>query len=562
MNILGISCFCHDSASCLVRDGDIVAAVQEELFTRNKHDENFPHNAIRWCLRAGRISAQELDYVVFYEKPIIKFERLIETFLMYAPSGICQFRQAIPVWLKQNLWISDIIRKNLGYKGNILFATHHESHAASAFYPSPFKEAAILTFDGVGEWETASIAVGNGNDIRKCSYLSYPHSLGLLYSAFTYYLGFKINSGENKLMDLAAYGEPVYVKLIMDHLIDLKEDGSFKLNMEYFGYCNTMRMINARFEKIFGGPPRIPGSKITQKHINLAASIQKVTEDIILRIVKHVHAVTGQNRLCLAGGVALNYVSNSLIMREGPFEDIWIQSASSDAGGALGAALLVWYKYLKNERIADDKQDREKASFLGPEFSDDYIKQFLIEKEIPFRQMSYVDIPKVVSDLIIQGNVIGWFQGRGEFGPGGLGARSIIGDARNPQMKSKLNLRIKYQESFLSLTSTVLREYVSEWFNLNRESSYMLLLASVCAEKRLPLYGTCRTTYGLDRLKHKRLLIPAVTHVDYSARFQTIRRDDQPLFYDTIKEFYRKTGCPVIINTSFNIQGEPPSLFA
>ena len=554
MHILGISCFYHDSAACLVKDGEIIAAVQEERFTRRKHDFNFPANSINWCLKEGGISGKDLDFVVFYDKPFIKFERILETSLTYAPTGVRQFVQAMPLWLKQKLWIPELIRKELNYQGKILFTEHHESHAASAFYPSPFQEAAFLTMDGVGEWETASFGVGKGNNLEIQYYLRFPHSLGLLYSAFTYYTGFKVNSGEYKLMGLAPYGEPKYADLILNNLIDIKEDGSFKLNMKYFGYCNGLRMTNWRFEKLFGGPARKPETKITQKDMDIAASIQKVIEEIMLKIARHVHKITGQDKLCLAGGVALNCVGNGRILRESRFKEIWVQPASGDAGGALGAALLVWYKYLDNKRVTDDKHDKQKASFLGPWYSDEYIENFLKKENIPYKKLSYSDIPQAVSDLIIQGKVIGWFQGRLEFGPRALGARSIIGDARNPEMQSKMNLKIKYRESFRPFAPTVLADYVSEWFDLDRESPYMLLVAPVKEDKRIEADDRLQ---GFDKLKVKRSKIPAVTHVDHSARIQTIRREDHPIYYDTIDAFYKKTGCPVIINTSFNVRGEP-----
>jgi len=556
MDILGISCFYHDSAACLVRDGEIIAAVQEERFTRQKHDFNFPINSINWCLREGGITVDDLDYVVFYDKPFIKFERILETTLTYAPSGIRQFIQAMPLWLKQKLWIKELIQRESGYKGKILFTGHHESHAASAFYPSPFKEAAFLTMDGVGEWNTASFGVGRGNHIEISHTLRFPHSLGLLYSTFTYYTGFKVNSGEYKLMGLAPYGEPKYSDLILNELMDIKEDGSFKLDMKYFGYCNGLRMTNRRFEKLFGGPARKPETTIIQKDMDIAASIQKVTEEIMLRMARYVNKVTGLDKLCLAGGVALNCVGNGRILREGPFKDIWIQPASGDAGGALGAALLVWYKYLNNNRTADDKNDKQKASFLGPSYSDDYIEDFLIREGITYRKLLYSDIPQIVSDLIIQGKVIGWFQGKIEFGPRALGARSIIGDSRSPEMQSKMNLKIKFRESFRPFAPTVLKEKVSDWFELDRESPYMLLVASVKQEKRIEA-GNFKNAEGFDKLKIKRSQIPAVTHVDYSARIQTIKREDHPLYYDMINSFYKKTNCPVIINTSFNVRGEP-----
>ncbi|MBU1869076.1 MAG: carbamoyltransferase [Candidatus Omnitrophica bacterium] len=557
MNILGISCFYHDSAACLVHDGEIVAAVQEERFTRKKHDFAFPTHSINWCLRECGITIKDLNYVVFYDKPLIKFERILETSLTYAPSGISQFIQAIPLWLKQKLWIPEFIQRELNYKGKILFASHHESHAASAFYPSPFKEAAFLTMDGVGEWDTASFGIGKDNGIKILETLRFPHSLGLLYSAFTYYTGFKVNSGEYKVMGLAPYGEPKYVDLILNELLDLKEDGSFKLNMKYFGYCNTLRMTNKNFDKLFGAPPRKPETKIAQREMDIAASIQKVTEEIVLRIAKHVHKTTGMDKICLAGGVALNCVSNGKILRAGHFKDIWVQPASGDAGGAVGAALLIWHKYLGNKRFADEKHDQQKCSLLGPYYSDDYIESFLKKEKASYRKLSYSEIPEKISEIIAQGNVVGWFQGRLEFGPRALGARSIIGDARNPEMQSRMNLKIKYRESFRPFAPTVLSEKVSDWFELEKESPYMLLVAPIKAKIKIEVKDNGTNLSGFEKLKVKRSEIPAVTHVDYSARVQTIKRDDNPLYYDTINAFYKKTGCPVIINTSFNVRGEP-----
>jgi carbamoyltransferase len=557
MNILGISCFYHDSAACLVKDGEIIAAVQEERFSRKKHDFEFPRKSINWCLKEAKISIEDIDFIVFYDKPFIKFERILETFLAYAPRGLRQFIQAMPLWLKQKLWIPEIIKKELNYKGKILFTGHHESHAASAFYPSPFREAAFLTMDGVGEWDTASFGLGKGSNIEILKTLDFPHSLGLLYSAFTYYTGFKVNSGEYKLMGLAPYGDPKYLNLILDNLIDIKDDGSFKLNMKYFGYCDSLKMTNHRFERLFNGPARKPETRITQKEMDLAASVQKVTEEIMLKAARYVHKVTGSDKLCLAGGVALNCVGNGRILRESPFKDIWIQPASSDAGGALGAALLVWHRFLNKPRIVDNGYDKQKASFLGPSYSDKEIEEFLNREGAPYKKLSEGEIPRLVSNLLIEKKVVGWFQGKLEFGPRALGARSIIGDPRDSQMQSRMNLKIKFRESFRPFAPTVLKEKVSEWFDLSGESPYMLLVASVKNDKRIELTEKEKGLKGFDRLKIKRSVIPAVTHVDYSARIQTIKREDQPLYYDMISTFYQKTGCPLIINTSFNVRGEP-----
>jgi carbamoyltransferase len=556
MKILGISCFYHDSAAALVVDGNITAAAQEERFTRIKHDASFPRNAIDFCLKTAGIKADQVDYVVFYEKPLIKFDRILETYLAYAPAGISQFMQAIPVWLKEKLWIPDIIEKELSFKGRILFVPHHESHAASAFYPSPFSQSAFLTMDGVGEWDTASFGIGHGNQIEIIASERFPHSLGLLYSAFTYYAGFRVNSGEYKLMGLAPYGTPCYAQKIYDELIDLKDDGSIKLNMKYFAYCYGLRMVNSHFESLFGGPARRPESPIEQRHMDIAASIQQVTEEIMLRMTRHVHKVTGLSNLCLAGGVALNCVGNGKIQREGAFRNIWIQPASGDAGGALGAALAVWYKYCGNKRQVTPDLDSQKGSFLGPSYSDNETEVFLKNNHIPYKKCSYSDLPVTVAELITHGNVIGWFQGPMEFGPRALGNRSILGDSRDPQMQTKMNLKIKYRESFRPFAPSVLAEKASEWFDLNTDSPYMLLVAPVKDTQRLPANGD-KEAQGLARLAVRRSRIPAVTHVDYSARIQTVRRQDNPLYYDLISAFERKTGCPVLINTSFNVRGEP-----
>jgi carbamoyltransferase len=557
MNILGISAFYHDSAACLVRDGVIIAAAQEERFTRKKHDSNFPIHAINWCLKEGGINAQDLDYVSFYDKPWVKFERILETFLSIAPSGIDQFLQAMPLWLKEKLWIPEIIQEKLKFKGKILFCGHHESHAASAFFPSPFRDAAILTMDGVGEWETASYGTGEGNNLSLQSYLKFPHSLGLLYSAFTYFTGFRVNSGEYKLMGLAPYGRDKYSELILKELVDLREDGSLKLNMRYFDYCGGLRMTNSRFDKLFGGPARKAESKITEREMDIAASIQKVTEEAMLRMARHVHKVTGKDRLCLAGGVSLNCVGNGRILREGPFKQLWIQPASGDAGGALGCALFTWYKYAGNPREASERRDSQQGSLLGTHYDDDQIEKFLQEAHASYRRVSREEMLETVAEHIAQEKVIGWFQGRMEFGPRALGSRSIIGDARSPRMQTKMNLKIKFRESFRPFAPSVLREHVQEWFEMECDSPYMLLVAPVREDKKVPYQGDELNLTGFEKLKANRSLIPAVTHVDFSARVQTVAREDNEVYYDLIQAFFRKTGCPVIINTSFNVRGEP-----
>lgn len=559
MYILGISAFYHDSAAAIIKDGEIIAAAQEERFTRKKHDFNFPVNAISFCLSQAQISIPELDFVGFYDKPFIKFERILETSLTFAPSGIRQFLQAMPLWLKDKLWIKDLISKNLaGFKGRIIFSEHHEAHAASAFYPSPFKEAAFLTLDGVGEWDSASFGVAKDNDFNIQYSLKFPHSLGLLYSAFTYYAGFKVNSGEYKVMGLAPYGEPKYVDIIKRELIDFKDDGSFRLNMKYFGFCNGMRMTNSRFEKLFKAKPRKPETQIRQIDMDLARSIQTVTEEVMLAAACHVHKVTRQKKLCLAGGVALNCVGNGRILREGPFEDIWIQPASGDAGGALGVALLVWYKYLGKEREAKQDKDSQKASLLGNSFRDDYIENILKEKKADYRKLSREELIDAVADLISDEKIVGWFQGRMEFGSRALGARSILADARSCQMQNKMNSKIKFRESFRPFAPSVLKEKADEYFYLNgKESPYMLITAPIRNEHRLKLNAGEENYVGIDKLKAKRSSLPAITHVDYSARIQTVAREDNALYYDLIKAFFEKTNCPVIINTSFNIRGEP-----
>jgi carbamoyltransferase len=557
MNILGISAFYHDSAACLVRDGEIIAAAQEERFTRKKHDFSFPEKAIEYCLEAGKINSASLDYIAFYDKPFIKFERILETYMAFAPSGIQSFVMAIPLWIKQKLWMKEFIKKQLGYEGKIIFPEHHESHAASAFFASPFPEAAFLTIDGVGEWTTTSYGIGKNNQIDILSEIHFPHSLGLLYSAFTYYTGFKVNSGEYKVMGLAPYGQPKYKDLILSELMDLKEDGSFKLNMDYFNYCTGLTMTNRKFNKLFGGPPRKPESTVTQREMDLARSVQDVTEEVMLRMAHHIHHETGQKNLCLAGGVALNCVGNGKILREGPFDNIWIQPAAGDAGGALGAALFVWYQYLDNQRTADGQKDFMKASLLGPEYNDKQILEYLEANNISYNKLSAEEMPAKIADLIAGQKTIGWFQGRMEFGPRALGARSIIGDARSPGMQEIMNLKIKFRESFRPFAPSVLREKASDFFDIDTESPYMLIVAPVKENIRRTMTEEEQGYFGLDKLHVVRSSIPAVTHVDYSARVQTVLKESNPVYYEMIGKFAERHGCPVIINTSFNVRGEP-----
>jgi len=557
MYILGISCFYHDSAAALIKDGDIVAAAQEERFTRKKHDQSFPKNAVKYCLEEAGITSKDISYVAFYDKPFIKFERILETYLAYAPLGIRSFIRAIPLWIKKKLWMKELIKEELQYEGPILFPEHHESHAASAFFPSPYKEAAILTMDGVGEWTTASFGAGAGNTISIRSEIRFPHSLGLLYSAFTYYTGFKVNSGEYKVMGLAPYGKPIYKDLILKELLDLKTDGSFKLNMKYFNYCAGLTMTNGRFHKLFGGAPRKPETKITQREMDLASSIQEVTEEIMLRMARHIHKLTGKRYLVLAGGVALNCVGSGRIIRETPFKEIWVQPAAGDAGAALGAALFVWYQCLGNARSADDKNDFMKASLLGPEYTNERIEKFLKAKSIPYVRLADTEVPEKIADLIAKEKVIGWFEGRMEFGPRALGSRSIIGDARSSKMQETMNMKIKFRESFRPFAPSVLAEKASEYFELDIESPYMLLVAPVKATHRRCMTKDEEKLFGIDKLNVVRSDIPAITHVDYSARIQTVDRSRNPLYYDMIKKFYDRCGSPVIINTSFNVRGEP-----
>lgn len=553
--ILGISAFYHDAAAALIKNGEIIAAAQEERFTRIKHDPSFPIKAIKYCLSEADIKESNLAIVAFYEKPFVKFERLLDTYFAYAPLGLRSFITAMPPWIKQKLFIKDYISKELDYNGTIIFPEHHHSHAASAFYPSPFNEAAILTVDGVGEWATASFGKGKGNSIELYSEIRFPHSLGLLYSAFTYYCGFKVNSGEYKLMGLAPYGEPKYVDIILDNLIDLKEDGSLKLNLKYFNYCAGLTMTNSKFDKLFGGPPRKRETKIEQRHMNIASSIQVVTETVIMKMANHVYKETKQENLCLAGGVALNCVANGKVLREGPFKRMWIQPSASDAGGALGAALIGWHEYLGNTRKTDERKDLQKASLLGPSFSDEEIENYLKTNSIPYEKMPKNNIPKTVSRLLADQKVVGWFQGRMEFGPRALGSRSILGDPRSQEMQSIINLKIKFRESFRPFAPTVLLEKAGEYFGLKCESPYMLLVSPVDETKRTN--NGCDSIKGFDKLKTKRSIVPAITHVDYSARVQTVKQEDNQLYYDLLNQFYKDYGCPMVINTSFNVRGEP-----
>ncbi|HZP42629.1 MAG TPA: carbamoyltransferase [Candidatus Binatia bacterium] len=556
--ILGISAYYHDAAACLVRDGEVVAAAQEERFTRKKHDPRFPAHAVAYCLREGGIAARDLDYVGFYDKPLLKFERLCESYFGVAPKGLRSFLLAMPVWIKEKLFTRDLIRKELpGYEGPLLFAEHHESHAASAYYPSPFAEAAVLTMDGVGEWATSSYGVGRGKDLEILAELHYPHSLGMLYSAFTYYTGFKVNSGEYKVMGLAPYGEPKYAQLILDELLQLKEDGSFKLNMDYFNYLSGLTMTNGAFDRLFGGPPRRPESEITQREMDIAASVQVVTEEIMLRMARHVHRETGMANLCLAGGVALNCVGNGRLLREGPFQRIWIQPAAGDAGGAVGVALAIRHKVLGHERRHRSEGDGMRGSYLGPAFSDEEIRRFLDSVGAVYERLPMDEVIDRTARALAAEKVVGWFQGRMEFGPRSLGNRSILGDARSTRMQSVMNLKIKFRESFRPFAPSVLRERVADWFELDVDSPYMLLVAPVRQERRIPMSAEQQRLFGIEKLNVPRSDIPAATHVDYSARIQTVHRETNPAYHALLTRFAELTGCPVLVNTSFNVRGEP-----
>ena len=558
--ILGISAFYHDSAAALVLDGQIVAAAQEERFTRKKHDQEFPKQAIAFCLEFAGLTADQLDFVGFYDKPVTKFERLIETYLAFAPAGYRSFRQAVPLWLKKKLHVRREIRHGIGgFNKRIVFLDHHQSHAASAYYPSPFDEAAILTLDGVGEWSTSCIGHGQGNKLQLFKEIRFPHSLGLLYSAFTYYAGFRVNSGEYKLMGLAPYGEPLFKQQILEHLVDLKLDGSLRMDMRYFNYCQGLTMTSSKFHRLFGGPPRQPESDVTQREMDLAASVQAVIEEVMLRMARHAHAITGSRNLVLAGGVALNCMGNGRILRESPFENIWIQPAAGDAGGALGTALFIWNQLLDRPRVANSG-DSQSGSLLGPEFSDESIRKTLDDQKAVYRICSSdQQICDGVADLIASEHVVGWHQGRMEFGPRALGARSILGDARSPKMQSVMNLKIKFRESFRPFAPIVLLEHASKYFEMKptEESPYMLLVAPVRADRRISSVAGAQSVFGIEKLNLLRSEIPAVTHVDFSARIQTVDPNRNPLLHRMLSRFYELTGCPLMINTSFNVRSEP-----
>ena len=564
MVILGISAFYHDSAAALVEDGHVVAAAQEERFTRKKQDASYPENAIRYCLDEGGLDLDDLDYVVFYEKPFVKFERLLETYIAFAPRGFGSFRMALPLWLKQKLFQKDLLSKRLkarapgfDWQHKLLFAEHHRSHAASAFFPSPFDEALILTMDGVGEWATTSVGIGRDHGIEMLKEIHFPHSLGLLYAAFTYYTGFKVNSGEYKVMGLAPYGEPRYANVILDNLIDLKPDGSFHLNQEYFDYCVGLRMTNGRFDRLFGGPPRDPASLLEQRHMDLAASVQAVTEEAILRMVRSLVAETGVRRLCLAGGVALNCVANGKVLREGVIDDLWVQPAAGDAGGALGAALSAHHEFLDQPRLVGNVLDGMQGAYLGPAFANAEIVERLRKAGAVFEIVEDEALIERTVDALVEEKAVGWFQGRMEFGPRALGARSILADPRSPNMQRQLNLKVKFRESFRPFAPSVLREDVAEWFEHDGDSPYMLVVADVLAERRHPVSDEDKALFGIDRLNTIRSEIPAVTHVDMSARIQTVHKETNPRYHALLSSFKARTGCPVLVNTSFNVRSEP-----
>lgn len=564
MKILGVSAFYHDSAAALVDDGRIVAAAQEERFTRKKHDSNFPRHAIEYCLTAAGIGIDAIDYVVFYDKPFLKFERLLETYLAFAPRGFSSFRMAMPLWLKEKLFQKTLLRDefrkfmpDFDWETRLLFSEHHQSHAASAFFASPFDEAVVLTMDGVGEWATTSVAIGRGNRLDMIKELHFPHSLGLLYSAFTYYTGFKVNSGEYKVMGLAPYGEPKYVDVILNELIDLKPDGTFRLDQSYFDYCTGLRMTSDKFDALFGGPRRQPDELLTQKHMDLAASIQKVTEEVVLRLTRALRAETGIENLCMAGGVALNCVANGKVLRDGQFKRIWVQPAAGDAGGALGAALAAYHIFKGQPRDMNNRLDAMAGSYLGPEFNDADIERRLTAAGARYHRLAPDTLVKRAVDDLADGKALGWFQGRMEFGPRALGGRSILGDARSPSMQKTLNLKVKYRESFRPFAPAVLAEDVSDWFEIDQESPYMLMVADVQKRLRREMTESEQALFGIDKLNVPRSTIPAVTHVDYSARIQTVHAETNPRFHELLKGFKARTGCPVLVNTSFNVRGEP-----
>jgi carbamoyltransferase len=564
MRILGISAFYHDSAAALVVDGHIVAAAQEERFTRKKHDSRFPTNAVRFCLEEAGIKLEQVDHVVFYDKPFLKFERLLETYLAFAPRGFRSFRMALPVWIKEKLFQKRLLRTELehfapeyDWENRLLFCEHHQSHAASAFFASPFEEAAILTMDGVGEWATTSVGIGRGNTLQMTKEIHFPHSLGLLYSAFTYYTGFKVNSGEYKVMGLAPYGEPRFAQTILDHLIDLKPDGSFRLDQDYFDYCTGLRMTNERFDALFGSPARLPDEPLTQRHMDLAASVQAVTEEIVMRLARGVADDTGAKNLCLAGGVALNCVANGKVLRDAPFERLWVQPAAGDAGGALGAALAAYYLCLNAPRSPANTLDAMQGSYLGPAFSQHDVERRLTEAGAVFDLMDEPSLLDATTTALIEEKAVGWFQGRMEFGPRALGNRSILADPRSPSMQKTLNLRVKYRESFRPFAPSVLREDVQDWFEIDADSPYMLLVADVIKERRRAMTSEEDALFGIGKLNVARSEIPAVTHVDYSARLQTVHRETNPRYHALLSVFKAKTGCPVLVNTSFNVRGEP-----
>ncbi len=565
MFILGISAFYHDSAACLIRNGEIVAAAQEERFTRIKHDPRFPASAIKYCLKQAQIEPREIEHVVFYEKPFLKFERLLETYLAFAPRGFSSFSKSMPLWIKDKIFQKNKLINELNcsltdsveWRKKILFSEHHLSHAASAFYPSPFQNAAVLTLDGVGEWTTTSIALGNKNKLQVQQKINFPHSIGLLYSAFTYYSGFKVNSGEYKLMGLAPYGEPKYAGVIKENLINLAGDGSFQLNMEYFDFATGLTMTNAKFDQLFGMRPRCPESQITQREMDLAASIQKVTEEIVLNMVREIARNTGEQNLCLAGGVALNCVANGVIQRANIFDGIWVQPAAGDAGGALGAALSVWHLHCDGERNLIEKSDAMKGAYLGPEFDDFDIQHELDACDAVYKKLPEDDLLDVVVDALVEGKAVGWLQGRMEFGPRALGARSIIADPRSSKMQRQLNLKVKFRESFRPFAPSILEEDAKDWFNLSVDSPYMLFVADVLKDRRLEMTEDEQCLFGIDKLNVQRSMVPAVTHVDYSARVQTVHKRTNPRYHSLIYKFKEKTGCPILVNTSFNIRGEP-----